>query len=378
MSEANTDKQGITNRIVSRILSTSALDRIFIALAAVFLALLLGSVVVAATGNNPVLFVYALLYGAIGTTSNISLTLQQATLLCLAGVAVAVSFKSGLFNIGVQGQFVLGGFATTIGILWLSSYVPSGVVGGILLVAFGTVAGILAGGMYAAIPGLMKAYADANEVITTIMLNFIATGVTFYLIDQHFHAANASATNTESIPTYAMLPSIVFGSPSFSVIGVLIALAAVIGVHLIMNRTRFGYDLVTSGKQAPAAAFSGVNPKKNIVGTMVFSGMFAGLAGAVFVVMVLGYYSDPGTLPQIGFNAIAVSLLAANNPLAVVPAGLLFGGLEAGKQYIGYNMDIQRQLVDGIVGLIVLFVATPELFRMAILWRDARSEEVDK
>ena len=106
--------------------------------------------------------------------------------------------------------------------------------------------------------------------------------------------------------------------------------------------------------------------------------MFAGLAGAVFVVMVLGYYSDPGTLPQIGFNAIAVSLLAANNPLAVVPAGLLFGGLEAGKQYIGYNMDIQRQLVDGIVGLIIVFVATPELFRMATIWRNIRNEEVDK
>jgi simple sugar transport system permease protein len=98
---------------------------------------------------------------------------------------------------------------------------------------------------------------------------------------------------------------------------------------------------------------------------MTFSGMVAGLTGALFVVMILGYYSDPNTYPTFGFDAIAVSLLAANNPLGVVPAGLLFGGLDAGQQYVGFTLDVPPELVDGVVGLVVLFVATPELFRMA-------------
>jgi simple sugar transport system permease protein len=102
-----------------------------------------------------------------------------------------------------------------------------------------------------------------------------------------------------------------------------------------------------------------------IVRTMTLSGMIAALAGALFAVMILGYYSDPNTFPTFGFDAIAVSLLAANNPLGVIPAGLLFGGLDAGGQYIGFTLDVPSELVDGVIGLIVLFVAAPELFRAA-------------
>jgi ABC-type uncharacterized transport system permease subunit len=378
MSRTNTSIRGILGWIADRMVAADAVERILISLAALVLALSLGSAVVAAIGYDPIMFLYYLLYGMIGTVSNITFTLRQATILILAGVAVAVAFRAGIFNIGVQGQFIVGGFVTTLTILWLAPYLPTGPVGGVVLIVLGTLAAVLAGGVYAAIPGLMKAYADAHEVITTIMLNFIATGVVFYLIDQYFHAPNASAPNTESIPNYATFPSFVFDSPSFSVVGITIALAGVIGAYVVMSRTRFGYDLRTSGKQAPAAAFSGVDPERNIVETMTFSGMFAGLTGAVFVIMVLGYYSDPATLPRFGFIAIAVSLLAANNPLGVVPAGLLFAGLEAGQQYIAYNLDIQQELVNGIVGLVVLFVATPELFRMAGLRTRLGSEEEDK
>jgi ABC-type uncharacterized transport system permease subunit len=342
-----------------------AVERLLIALASVGLALFLGSIVVAAAGYDPVLFVYSLLYGAIGTVSNIVFTLRQTTMFIITGVAVAIAFRAGIFNIGVQGQFVVGGFATTLTVLGLVPHLPGGAVGGAVLIVLGTLAALFAGGAYAAIPGLMKAYADANEVITTIMLNFIATGVVLYLIDSSLRPAGISAPNTESFPDYVSFPSIVFDSSSFSVLGLAIALVAIVIVYIVLTRTRFGYDLRTSGVQGPAAAFSGVDPRRTIVSTMVFSGMVAGLAGAVFTVMVLGYYSDPATFPTFGFDAIAVSLLAANNPLGIIPAGLLFGGLEAGQQFIGINLDIPQELVDGVVGLVVLFVATPELFRMA-------------
>ncbi|WP_349292256.1 ABC transporter permease [Halobacterium zhouii] len=346
-------------------LGATVLERFAIAVASTLLALLLGSLVVAASGYNPVRFGYALVYGAFGSLSNVAFMLRQSTMLILAGVAVAVAFRAGVFNIGVQGQFVVGGFATALTVLFLAPHLPGGALGGVLLVCLGTVAAVLSGGAYAAIPGLMKAYADANEVITTIMLNFIASGVIFFLVNGYLRPPDAVAPNTQPFPDYVDLPSVAFASPSFSVIGLGIALATVVVAYVVVNRTRFGYDLVTAGHQQAAAAYSGVDPERNVVATMVFSGMIAGLAGAVFAVMILGYYSDPATFPRFGFDAIAVSLLAANNPLGVVPAGLLFGSLDAGGQYIDFTLNIPAELVDGIIGLVVLFVATPELFRMA-------------
>ncbi|MFC4448079.1 ABC transporter permease [Halorussus aquaticus] len=346
-------------------LRATVLERFAIAVVSTLLALLLGAVIVAASGYDAVEFVSSLVYGAFGTTSNLAFTLRQSTMLILAGVAVAVAFRAGVFNIGVQGQFVVGGFATAVTVLFLAPHLPGGAVGGVLLLVFGTLAAVAAGGAYAALPGLMKAYADANEVITTIMLNFIASGVVFFVVDRYLRPAGAAAPNTETFPEYVSLPSVVFDSASFSVVGLGVALVTVVVVSVVMTRTRFGYDLVTSGYQKSAAAYSGVNPERNVVATMTFSGMVAGLAGAMFTIMILGYYSDPSTFPRFGFDAIAVSLLAANNPLGVVPAGLLFGGLDAGGQYIGFTLDVPPELVDGVVGLVVLFVATPELFRMA-------------
>jgi simple sugar transport system permease protein len=352
-------------RAADRLLRASVLERALIAVASTLLALVVGAAVVALAGYDAVTFVTSLLYGAFGTRSNVAFTLRQSTMLILAGVAVAIAFRAGVFNIGVQGQFVVGGFATAVTILGLAPHLPAGSGGGVALLLLGALAGILGGGAYAALPGLMKAYADANEVITTIMLNFIASGVVFFVVDRFLRPEGAAAPNTERFPDYVDLPPLVFGSPSFSVVGLGVALAAVVVVAAVMARTRFGYDLVTSGHQAAAATYSGVDHRRTVVTTMTFSGMVAGLTGALFVVMILGYYSDPNTYPTFGFDAIAVSLLAANNPLGVVPAGLLFGGLDAGQQYVGFTLDVPPELVDGVIGLVVLFVAAPELFRMA-------------
>ena len=360
--------------IASRLVDASVAERLLVALSAIALSLLVSAVIILAAGYDPTTLVIYLVYGALSTPSQIAFMLRKTTMLILAGVAVAIAFRASVFNIGVQGQLVVGGFTAAMAILGLAPLLPTGSVSGVVLVSVGLFAGVLGGAIYAAVPGVMKAYADANEVITTIMLNFIATGALFVLVDGPLKEPGVVAPKTVSFPEYAGFPAVVFDSSTFSALALALALVVAFFTYVVMTNTTFGYDLRTSGQQATAAAFSGVNPRRMIVSTMVFSGMVAGLCGAVYVVMVVGYYQDPGTIPTFGFDAIAVSLLAANNPLGVVPSGLLFGGLAAGQQFVDVNTNIPSELIDGIVGLVVLFVATPELFRMAGKRLDVGSE----
>jgi len=353
------------DRAAGRMLRASVFERLAIATASTALALLIGVSIVAAVGYDPVQFITSMLEGALGGRSAIARTLRFSTLFILTGVAVAVAFRAGVFNIGVQGQFVVGGITTIMSIIWMAPLLPEGVVGGVSLIIIGILAGTLAGGAYGALPGALKAYADANVIITTIMLNFIATGVVGWLVQNPLRGEGNAAPNTARIPEYVSFPRIVFDSSGFSIIGLGIALATVVVIYVVMERSRFGYDMVTSGYQESAATYSGVSAKRTVVSTMALSGMVAGIAGAVFAIMIQGYYSDPSGIGTYGFDAIAVSLLAANNPLGIIPAGLLFGGLESAGSHIGIYTDVPVQLIDGVIGLVILFVAVPELFRMA-------------
>ncbi|PSP95154.1 ABC transporter permease [Halobacteriales archaeon QS_4_62_28] len=346
-------------------LTAGVVERLGIGIASVVLAFVVGLCIVAAAGYSPLIFLNEMLLGALGSQRGIALTLRESSLYILTGVAVAVAFRAGIFNIGVQGQFIVGGLSATMAILRLAPFLPTGAVGGVALIVLGSLVGIAVGGAYAALPGALKAYADANEIITTIMLNFIALGVVLYLISGPFQGEGRQEPRTDSLPEYVEFPSLLFETGSFSVVGLVVALASVAVAYVLLTRTRMGYDMVTSGKQASAALYSGVRAERTIIGTMTFSGMVAGLTGAVFSIMVLGGYVDPQGIHTYGFDAIAVSLLAANNPLGVVPAGVLFGGLSRGGSFIGITTDIPAQLVDGVIGLVILFVAAPELFRMA-------------
>jgi len=197
------------------------------------------------------------------------------------------------------------------------------------------------------------------------MLNFIAIGAVSWLITNPFGREGSTVVQTESLPENVGLPPIVFGDANFSVIGLALTLALVVVVAAVMTRTSFGYDMVTSGYQAAAAVYSGVDANRTIVATMTFSGAVAGLASALYVIMFQGRFVEPASIHTYGYDAIAVSLLAANNPLGVIPAGLLFGGLNSSSSYIQIYSDVPIQLIDGIVGLVILLVAAPELFRMA-------------
>ena len=376
--------------VLERLVAASAVERVLISSAALVLSILLGAVLVLIAGRmttctaseavyyvgtgfcyDPVVVFDRLFLGALGDPfsggwspeGQFSVTLRETTLLLFTGLSVALAFRAGIFNIGTQGQMVVGGLATALLVLRASSVV-SGPVGTVVLIPLGVGVGAVFGGLYGAIPGILKAYADANEVITTIMLNFIATGVTLYLVSSVFKDPESPANQTVPLPEYAQFPTILFGGrQDFSLVALAFGVLAIGGLYYLLEHTAFGYDIRTSGLQPDAAEYGGVAAKRTIVASLTLSGAFGGVAGAMYVMMVLGTFQSG--LPSYGFDGITVSILAGNNPLGVGVAALLFGVLKSGTTVVQFATDVPPQLVGVLRGLIILFVAMPEFFRMA-------------
>lgn len=217
--------------------------------------------------------------------------------------------------------------------------------------------------MYGFLPGFLKVQYDTNEVITTLLLNFIATAVAFVLVDRYFNDETVQGTATESIPDAATLGPQFFPQGSEFSLPVLVLVLAVVGVFFwLLTRTTIGYDIQAVGTQPKAAAFGGVDERFTTLFSMTLAGVVAGLGGALFILMVLGRWQTGA--PSVGFDGIAVSILAGNNPIGLIPSGLLFGALDSGSQAIEFQLDVPGELIGVLQGLIILFVATPELFRM--------------
>jgi simple sugar transport system permease protein len=366
-------------RIATWLIKASRHERLLISLVALLFSLLVGAVILLGSGlltecrepfltlaggtfcYNPVNIYGVMIEGAIGSSFNLAVTLQQTTMLILVGAAVAISFRAGIFNIGTQGQFVLGGLACAAVVPELAPMLPANLVGGVILILLGAGLAMVVGAIYGALPGALLAYYDANEVITTIMLNFIATGFAFAAVREVLR--RETGIQTAQIPKYAQLSPVFFPSGvPFTTIALMLAIGVAVGTYLILNNTSFGYDIRVSGLQPPAAEYSGVNAEHLIVGTMAISGAIGGLVGAIFVLMVLGYW-QPG-VPGIGFDGITVSVLAANNPLGVIPAALLFGVIKSGGIALDLQLGVPRELAETLRGIIILFVAMPESIRL--------------
>jgi ABC-type uncharacterized transport system permease subunit len=374
---------------LSRLATASATERILISTAALVLSVLIGAVLVLVAGRmttctageavyyfgtgfcyDPVVVFDRLFLGALGDplsgswspNGQFAVTLRETTLLIFTGLSVALAFRAGIFNIGTQGQLVVGALATALGVLWASSLV-SGVVGTVVLIPFGLLVGAVFGGLYGAIPGLLKAYADANEVITTIMLNFIASGVALYLVSGVFKDPESAANQTVPLQEFAQFPAVLFGArQDFSLVALGFGLLALGALYYVLEHTAFGYDVRTSGVQPEAAEYGGVDAKRTVVASLTLSGALGGIAGAMYVMMVLGTFQTG--IPSYGFDGITVSILAGNNPLGVGIAALLFGVLKSGTTVVQFATDVPPQLVGVLRGLIILFVARPEFFRL--------------
>ena len=333
---------------------------IIIPLLAVVTALVIGLLIIVATGSTfgEALAAYgALVTGSVGSLKAISETLVAATPLILAGLSVAIAFRAGLFNIGANGQMLIGGMAalavgfSLTGIPWF------------LHLPLAILAGFLGGALWGFIPGFLKARTGAHEVIVTIMLNYIALRlVDFMLKTEFFQREGRNDPVSKNVEVSAELPPLLaWSDPQLRVhAGFLLAILAVIVVRWLLFKTTLGFEFRAVGANPSAARYAGMSVAKVYILVMAIAGGLAGLAGTGQVLGVLGR-ATPGFSAGLGFDAIAVALLGRSNPWGVFAAALLFGGLRAGGQQMQATANVGIDLVSVIQALIIIFVAAPAL-----------------
>ncbi len=296
----------------------------------------------------------ALVSGAVGNPDAIVSTLVYSTPLVFGGLAVGFGFKAGLFNIGAQGQFLVGALgAVMAGVALANAPAP-------IAIPLAALAGIVAGGLWGFIPGFLKAVSGAHEVVSTIMMNYIAVQLLAALVSGPLKVPRSPSPVTFDVGNAAF--PVILGRNGH--LGIALALLAAIFVWWLLYRTTWGFEVRAVGANRDAARYAGMRPKLITVATMTFSGALAGLAGtSVLLGVTHSMTSSFGT--TVGFDSIAVALLARSNPLVIVPAALLFGGMRAGAGLMQIKAQIPVELVDVLQATILLFlVASPVLRRL--------------
>jgi ABC-type uncharacterized transport system permease subunit len=350
------------------------------------IAFLLGGLIVLATGHNPLIAYRDIFNGAglnwifhpttsmVSTASyNLSQTLLQTTTLILTGLAVAFAFRCGMFNIGGQGQYFVGLYVAD----WIGVSLPG--MATLPHVLLGIGGAIVAGAVWAGIAGALKAYVGAHEVITTIMLNWIAIWIGTYFFGDGGplqNSQNATVPISNDVAASAKLP-VFWGIQALQGldVGFFVALAALVVFWALLNRTTLGYEVRAVGFNPEAAAYGGISVRKNLIRAMAISGAFAGLAGGLDMLGYL-YHFGVSDIPvsNLGFLGIAVALLGRNTALGTGLAALLFGALLFGTTHGLQSSVIQPELAGNLTymiqGLIVLFVGADVL--ILYVWNSRR------
>jgi general nucleoside transport system permease protein len=341
-------------------------------LAAVAAAFVAGAILVLAVGDHPLLTYELLLGSALTWPDGIGYTLFYATPLIFTGLAVAVAFRCGLLNIGAEGQLTIAAFATA----WVGIELAN--LPAALLLPLCFLTAIVAGGVWGAVPGVLKARFGAHEVITTIMLNFVAVALASYVTQYHYKPVGDPILETVPIGAGAHIPRLGTFVPGFperipASVAFLVALVVCVLVYLFLWRTRWGYEIRATGASPAAAQYGGIATGRQVVLAMAISGA---LAGMVAIGEVLGYryrYYDSFSAGY-GFTGIAVALLGRNHPLGVIVASLLFGALLRGGLFVDiFTEHVSKDLVMVLQGLIILFVAAEALFRDRFAARRAKA-----
>ena len=328
---------------------------ILIPILAVCTALILGAVLIQVSGVNFLEAYRGLFEGMFGSWRALIETCVAATPYLLTGLAVAIGFQGGLFNIGAEGQFYMGALASVI-----VGYSIQGLPAWFHL-PLALVVGAISGAIWGSIPGLLKAKLGAHEVINTIMMNYIALKLVDYLVKNVFRDPAASMDRTPYILPTAQLPRI-FGPDYRLHAGFLLALAAVVFTHWLLFKTTLGFEIRTVGANPGAARYAGMKVAGNMVLTMAMAGAMAGLAG-VGEVLGLNHTLPAAFSAGYGFDAIAVALLAKSNPVGLIPSAFLWGGLRNGAGLMQVRTGISIDLISVIQALVIMFIAANQIVR---------------
>ncbi len=337
------------------------------------MALLVAGVVVALIGQNPWDVLSLLVKGAFGTTRGFSYTLYYTTTFIFTGLAVAVAAHGGLFNIGAEGQALLGGLGAGLVALWLANHLPAAIVLPLMVVASASF-----GAGWAAVPAYLQAYRGSHIVITTIMFNFIANTLLVYLLVNVLKAPGSMAVESAAFGPAAFLPTVQEALAPLGIewpssplnLSFFLALLAAVGVYVYLWRTRAGYRLRTVGSSVRAAEYAGIRPAHQMMIAMGISGALAGLVGMNEIAgvnrrLLLDFVGGAG------FTGIAVAMMGRNHPVGIILASLLFGALFQGGTEVSFEMPgFSRDMVVTLQGFIILFsgamayVLAPSLSRV--------------
>ncbi|GAB4521825.1 MAG: ABC transporter permease [Anaerolineae bacterium] len=335
---------------------------LLVPLLSVITAVIVGALVVWATGGDPIAAFEGMAEGAFGSRKALAETLVSATPYIFAGLAVALAFKGGLFNIGAEGQLAMGAICG----VWVGYGLPDALgvaeLPAIIHLPLVLLAGMLGGAIWGGIPGWLKARTGAHEVINTIMMNYIALLLTGWLLGGPMRDPSPFnvVSQTKKIAESARIPLIFEGYRLHW--GVVLAVIMAGLVYWLLWRTTIGFEIRTVGANPEAARYAGMRVGRVMVLSMALSGMLAGLAGAVEVAGV-NYYHALGFSVGYGFDSIAIALLGRNHPVGVVLGALLFGAMRNGATQMQFRSQVSVDIISVIQALILMFVAAEAIIR---------------
>ena len=369
------------SRFFVKILGNEKHQKFTIPVFAILLSLIVGAVVIAVLGKNPISAYMNLLQG-----SGILPKLKSAggksmltdffsfmnywTPMIFAALAVAVALKAGLFNIGISGQMLAAGFiaSITVGYSTLPAPIAKPLV---ILIA------ILIGGIVGALIGWLKYQFNINEVVSSIMLNYIIQYVVaFFINTKYVDPVSRQSTNVSAEARLTLMNTQIGGLKFDIPLGIILAVIAAFVIQFIFNKTTFGYELKAVGSNRKAAQYAGINVGKNMVLAMLISGALSGLAGATYY---LGYFCSiqPKVLPSMGFDAIAVALLGGSNPIGILASSFLISVIGKGSTYMSSTAGLDAEIASVITGLILLFRACGAFIREKVKRAKGQMKEME-
>ena len=352
---------------LAAILDGNRWSSISVSILSILLSLICASIILLVLGKNPLVAFQSFLQGAgflpkanygggSGMLSDLFTFLNLLAPMVLAALSFIVGFKAGLFNIGISGQMLTSGFLATaiVGYSGLDAVIAKPLV---------IVIGIVAGGLLGAFIGFLKYKFNIHEVVSTIMVNYIVNYLTGFFINTYFAdplTRSMRICSSEARLTWMDVP---LGGVACDIpLGIVLAVLAALIVKFIFDKTVFGFELRAVGMNARCAKYTGIKVGNRIVLSMVLAGMLAGLAGVTYY---CGYYNTivPKTLPDLGYDAIAVALLGNSSPIGAIFAGALIGIFQTGSNYMSSSLGVAREIASLITGILLLFSACGGYFR---------------